>query len=273
MLDRLTNKVKTIKQLMSMDGRTVLLTGATGGLGQYMAETVAELGGDLILVDRPGSNYIKLLDNLNKYTSVVKCFDCDLENKNERKQLIEKIKQQELTVNVLINNGAFVGEEDLQGWTVPFEEQSVDTWRRALEVNLTAVFDLSKGLASKLRQDGNGSIVNIASIYGISAPDYSLYEGTSMGNPAGYSASKGGLIQLTRWLSTTVAPDIRVNSISPGGIWRKQPEKFVKRYERRTPLARMATEEDFKGVIAYLISDMSAYVTGQNIVVDGGWSV
>jgi NAD(P)-dependent dehydrogenase (short-subunit alcohol dehydrogenase family) len=124
-----------------------------------------------------------------------------------------------------------------------------------------------------LKKSKAGSIINIASIYGAYAPDYSLYEGTSMGNPAGYSASKGGLIQLTRWLSTTVAPDICVNSISPGGIWRKQPEKFVKRYERRTPLARMATEEDFKGVIAYLISDMSAYVTGQNIVVDGGWSV
>ena len=93
-----------------------------------------------------------------------------------------------------------------------------------------------------------------------------------MGNPAGYSASKGGLIQLTSWLATTVSPDIRVNSISPGGVWRNQPSKFVERYESRTPLGRMATEEDFKGVVAYLASDLSAYVTGQNIVVDGGWT-
>jgi len=93
-----------------------------------------------------------------------------------------------------------------------------------------------------------------------------------MGNPAAYSASKGGLIQLTRWLATTIAPDIRVNCISPGGVWRNQPDEFVKRYEAKTPLRRMATEEDLKGIIAYLASDLSTYVTGQNIVVDGGWT-
>jgi NAD(P)-dependent dehydrogenase (short-subunit alcohol dehydrogenase family) len=93
-----------------------------------------------------------------------------------------------------------------------------------------------------------------------------------MGNPAAYAASKGGLIQLTRWLATTIAPDVRVNVISPGGVYRNQPKKFVKRYVAKTPLGRMAIEEDFKGVIAYLASDLSAYVTGQNIIVDGGWT-
>ncbi len=100
-----------------------------------------------------------------------------------------------------------------------------------------------------------------------------MYKGTEMGNPAAYSASKGGLIQLTRWLATTIAPDVRVNSISPGGVFRNQPKQFVDRYEKRTPLGRMATEEDFKGIIAYLASDLSKYVTGQNIDVDGGWGV
>ena len=94
-----------------------------------------------------------------------------------------------------------------------------------------------------------------------------------MANPAAYGASKGGLIQLTRWLSTTLAPSIRVNAISPGGVFRNQPDLFVKRYETRTPLARMATENDFRGIIAYLASDMSSYVTGQVISVDGGWGV
>ena len=94
-----------------------------------------------------------------------------------------------------------------------------------------------------------------------------------MGNPAAYAASKGGLLQLTRWLSTVVAPDVRVNAVSPGGVWRNQPAEFVKRFIDRTPLKRMATEEDFKGIIAYLSSDLSSYVTGQNIIVDGGWTV
>ncbi len=93
-----------------------------------------------------------------------------------------------------------------------------------------------------------------------------------MSNPAAYAATKGGLIQLTRWLSTTLAPEIRVNSISPGGIWRNQAEIFVERYVARTPLGRMANEKDFIGPLVFLCSDQGAYVTGQNIVVDGGWS-
>jgi NAD(P)-dependent dehydrogenase (short-subunit alcohol dehydrogenase family) len=100
-----------------------------------------------------------------------------------------------------------------------------------------------------------------------------LYAGTSMSNPAAYAASKGGLLQLTRWLATTISPEVRVNAITPGGIFRNQPEQFVERYKARTPLGRMASEEDFRGVIAYLSSDMSRYVTGVNIVIDGGWSV
>ena len=124
-----------------------------------------------------------------------------------------------------------------------------------------------------LRKSGSGSIINIASIYGINGPDFSLYEDTEMGNPAAYAASKGGLIQLTRWLSTSLAPKIRVNAVSPGGIFRNQPKNFVERYENKTPLGRMANEEDLKGIIAYLSSDLSSYVTGQNIVIDGGWTV
>jgi NAD(P)-dependent dehydrogenase (short-subunit alcohol dehydrogenase family) len=178
-----------------------------------------------------------------------------------------------VNLDILINNAALVGDSSLEGWVEDFDKQSVQTWNRALEVNLTAPFHLSQAFTSLLKKSGNGSIINIASTYGINAPDYSLYKGTNMGNPAAYSASKGGLVQLTRWLSTTIAPDVRVNSISPGGVWRNQPKKFVERYESRTPLARMATEEDFKGVVAYLASDLSAYVTGQNIVVDGGWTV
>ena len=92
-----------------------------------------------------------------------------------------------------------------------------------------------------------------------------------MGNPAAYAVSKGGLIQLTRWLATTSAPDVRVNAISPGGIFRNQTEVFVKRYVNKIPLERMAIEDDFRGVIAFLGSDMSSYVTGQNLMIDGGW--
>jgi hypothetical protein len=100
-----------------------------------------------------------------------------------------------------------------------------------------------------------------------------LYEGLNMGNPAAYSASKGGLIQLSRWLATSMAPNVRVNSISPGGLLRGQPDKFIDKYSSKTPLGRMGNEDDIRGAIGYLASDLSKYVTGENIHVDGGWSI
>ena len=266
--------MRTIRELMSLQGRRAVITGANGGIGQQMVATIAELGGDLVLVDRLETGYGALLDTLQSISDVkVTCIDCDLEDEDARAELIFDLSEQEDQLSILINNAAFVGSSDLEGWATEFQDQSIKTWRRALEVNLTAAFDLSKGLTPKLKQTRHGSIINVASIYGVSGPDYSLYAGTQMGHPAAYAASKGGLVQLTRWLATTLAPDIRVNAISPGGVFRNQPEVFVSRYEARTPLKRMAIEEDFKGITAFLASDLSAYVTGQNLLVDGGWTV
>lgn len=265
--------MKAIADLMNMEGRRTLITGATGEIGQKMAEVIAELGGDLILVDKTDETFNSLVKRLKNIREVdIQCIICDLEIESDREKLVHDLLSSGTNINVLINNAAFVGDSDLQGWATNFENQTVDTWRRAIEVNLTAVFDLSKRFAPILKKTKNASIINISSIYGVVGPDYSLYENTDMGNPAAYAASKGGLVQLTRWLSTTLAPSIRVNTISPGGVFRNQPESFVKKYESRTPLGRMATEDDFKGIVAYLASDLSLYTTGQNIVVDGGWT-
>ena len=264
----------TIRELSNLIGRRALITGSTGGLGRVMADTLAELGADLVLVDRPGSDFDDLSASLTERWDVnVECQVCDLEHQKHRTELMAILKDSGKGLNILINNAAFVGTSDLPGWGVPFEQQTVETWRRALEVNLTAIFDLCQGLTPLLKAAQGASIINIASIYGLYGPDWSLYEGTSMSNPAAYGASKGGLIQFTRWLATTIAPHIRVNSISPGGIFRSQPEAFLRRYEAKTPLGRMATEDDFRGVVAYLGSDMAGYVTGQNLVVDGGWGI
>ena len=264
----------TVSQLINLKGRRALITGAIGHIGKVLAETLAELGADLVLVDLPGSDLKGLSDSLsNRWGVTIHHKHCDLEQPVDREDLIHWLKKSGAGMNILINNAAFVGTSELQGWSVPFEEQRVETWRRALEVNLTAVFYLCQSLTPMLKIAEGATIVNIASMYGHFGPDYSLYEGISMNNPAAYGVSKGGLIQFTRWLSTTIAPDVRVNAISPGGVFRNQPEKFVQRYKSKTPLGRMATEDDFRGVIAYLASDLSAYVTGQNIAVDGGWGV
>jgi NAD(P)-dependent dehydrogenase (short-subunit alcohol dehydrogenase family) len=259
---------------MSLRGKRALITGASGKIGHQIAITFAELGADLVLVDRPGQNFDELLVMLEKIGNIkIECVECDLEDGNARTELINHLLSQDEVLNILVNNAAFVGEPKLEGWITGIENQSIEAWRREIEVNLTAAFDLAKGLLPKLKKNKNGSIINVASIYAVSGPDYSLYEGTDMGNNASYAASKGGLVQLTRWLSTTLAPDVRVNVISPGGVFRNQPAEFVKRYEAKTPLGRMATEEDFKGAVAYLGSELSAYVTGQNLIIDGGWTV
>jgi NAD(P)-dependent dehydrogenase (short-subunit alcohol dehydrogenase family) len=266
--------VTTLASLMSLRGRTALITGAAGHIGRVMAETLAEQGADLVLVDREGSGLQAQAGTLARdWTVRGQVFECDLEHDDQRLRLLEWVCANCPRLSVLVNNAAFVGASDLSGWSVPFAEQTVATWRRALEVNLTAVFALSQGLAPQLASGEGGSIVNIGSIYGEVGPDWRLYEGTTMANPAAYAASKGGVIQLSRYLATTLAPRVRVNCICPGGVFRNQPEAFVQRYEARTPLGRMATEEDFRGAIAFFASDLSRYVTGQSLSVDGGWGV
>jgi len=155
---------------------------------------------------------------------------------------------------------------------VPFEQQTDEAFDLATRLNLTVPFSLTRRLAPLLRARGNGSVINVSSIYGLVGPNLSLYAGTPMGNPAAYAATKGGLGQLTRYLSTVLAPQVRVNAFAPGGIERGQDGAFVARYEGLTPLGRMATEDDFRGVVTWLAGDGSAYVTGQVIGVDGGWT-
>lgn len=259
---------------MNLRGRRALITGATGGLGRMMADTLAELGADLLLLDRPGSDLDALQEQV-RATWSVECqpLQCDLESEAERLAMIAAVKSDGRGLEILINNAAFVGTSDLKGWVAPFEQQTLDTWRRAIEVNLTATFHLCQAFVPELRTSSHGSIINVASIYGEFGPDWRLYADTAMGNPAAYGASKGGVVQLTRWLASTISPHVRVNAISPGGVFRNQPAVFVQRYTDRTPLGRMATEDDFRGAVAYLASDLSRYVTGEIMRVDGGWGV
>ena len=262
-----------INNLFEMTKKNSLVTGAAGKLGTIISLTLAELGSNLILVDRLSNDLSKLKSKIQKKFNVdVKVFDFDLENENDRKAFVNSLKNEVDYLDVLINNAAFVGTSNLEGWAVEFENQSLETWRRAFEVNVTAPFHLSQLLRNFLELSKNPSIINISSIYGYLGPDWKLYENNGLSNPAAYSCSKGALIQLTRWLSTTLAPAIRVNSISPGGIYRSQPDNFLKKYIEKTPLKRMASEDDLSGTIAYLASDASKYVTGENLIVDGGFS-
>ncbi len=265
---------RSLRELMTLDGRVALVTGGAGHIGKAISNGLAELGARIAVVDISATAAAEAASALSHRWSVNAAeFGCDFEQGAAVKDLPRRVRERFGRIDIIVNCAAFVGTSGLEGWAVPFEQQSDATWRRALEVNLTAPFELLQAAADDLRASGRGSVINVSSIYGLAGPDWRLYEGTSLGNPAAYAASKGGLIQLTRWLATTLAPQIRVNAIAPGGVFRGTPEPFLSRYIARTPLKRMAQEEDMKGAVAYLASDLSAYVTGQCLAVDGGWTV
>lgn len=252
---------------------TLIITGASGCIGRSYAKA-ATSSANLILIDRNESDLSQLCSELSSSDPCeTHAITCDLANEDAREDLLKQIKAEHKEINGLINNAAFTGDTNLEGWVAPFEKQSLVTWRAAIEVNLTAAFHLSQGLSELLRASRDGHILNIGSIYGDLGPDMRLYEHTSMGNPAAYAASKGGLIQLTKWLATNMAPDVRVNCVSPGGVLRDQPDTFIKAYEARTPLGRMAKEEDIIAAMLFLTIGKSQYITGHNLVVDGGFSI
>jgi len=258
----------------SLVGRTALVTGAAGHLGFCISETLADLGAHIVMVDKQADSLDSLASKLAEQYSI-KSYPvvADFESPDFVAKVYSIVSDQVQSLDILVNNAAFVGTTDVPGWSVEFEEQSVDTWERALSVNLTAPFALVKAFSEMLRRSKSASVINIGSIYGIVAPDMRLYKDVSMGNPAAYAASKACLTQLTRWLASALSPNIRVNSMTPGGIFRNQPDKFCQRYKEKALLGRMAIEEDFKGAIIYLATDLSSYVTGHNLIVDGGWTV
>lgn len=265
--------MRSLKELSDLSGRRALITGGTGHVGMAAAETLAELGAVVAILDIDPAACQACTNTLNEeWPNCAMPLPCDLLDEKSTRFAVQRVVKELGGIEIIVHCAAFVGTTQYKGWAVSFEQQSVEAWDNALRVNLTSPFVLVQEAQNELEKTGKGSVILIASTYGLVGPDMRLYEGTRMANPAGYSASKGGLLQLTRYMATVLAPLVRVNAISPGGIWRNQPVVFRERYEDRTPLRRMGTEEDLKGAIAYLASDLSAYVTGHNLLVDGGWT-
>jgi len=264
---------RSIAELLDLSGRTAVLTGGAGHVGLAIGEALIESGARVALVDLDGRALEERVAVLSQHQPKrVVAMPCDLRDEGATRRVVRDAVEQLGRLDILIHCAAYVGSTSVDGWAVPFDQQQVEAWDAAMRVNLTTAFVMVQEARSALEASGHSSVIFIASIYGIVGPDHRLYEGTPMANPAGYAASKGGLLQLTRYLATTLAPRVRVNAISPGGVWRQQPEAFRQRYEMRTPLGRMATEDDLKGAVIYLASDLSSYVTGHNLVVDGGWT-
>ena len=265
--------MKSIAELMNLTGRSAIITGGTGHIGGAVAGALAELGAAVSILDLDADACQKKVDSLAQQGSPKGvALPCDLLDERATRLALQKGIESMGGLDILVHCAAYGGTTNVPGWAVPFEQQTVQAWDQGMRVNLTSCLVMVQEAQEALAANSHGSVIFFGSTYGLVGPDFRLYQDTDMANPPGYAASKGGVLQLTRYLATVLAPAIRVNSITPGGVIRGQPEAFQQRYVFRTPMGRMATEQDLKGAVAYLATDMSQYVTGHNLVVDGGWT-
>lgn len=247
----------------------VVLTGANGFLGLEILKFFISINLKVICLDKKVNNLLKIKKKTNK----IYIYRCDFNLKKNREKVFKKIANEHKDINILINNAAMVGDSAKKGWLEKIEFQSLELWRKAHAINIESAFHICQILGDNMKLNPNSCIVNISSIYGKIAPDFNLYKKSKIYNPVAYSVTKSSLIHLTKILASYYGSKIRVNCISPGGIYRNHSKKFIKDYSAKTPLARMANEDDILNTIIFLTSNLSSYVTGQNLMVDGGRSI
>lgn len=265
-----------VQQLYSIDNKVILITGGTGILGWTYCQAVSEAGAKVVVADlperRPQERALELVDRFGgEALGIV----CDVTREEQVRSLVQAALDRFGKVDVTINNAAGTGEFLAGHGDVfaSFEEYPLPVWEIVLKTNLTGVFLVAREIGKAMKAAGGGSIINVSSIYGVVGPDHRIYEEMPFGSFPGYSASKAGVLGLTRWLASYWAKDdIRVNAVTPGGVENNHDQVFVSRYSARTPMGRMADRNELIGIMVFLASDASSYCTGQNFIVDGGWT-
>jgi len=261
-----------VHSLFNLSGKVVIITGAAGLIGSQYAEILSDAGAHIVIADIKQDICDAAAEKITQRNGVKALgVEVDISNEESVRKMLDTIVKEFGRVDILINNAV----ARPKFYFKPFEEYPVDDWEMVMSVNLRGVFICSKIIGDYMVKQGTGVIVNIGSTYGIVGNDLSIYEGPESNAfpSAVYAASKGGVINLTRHLATYWAhKGIRVNCLSPGGVENGQSTEFIKRYSARTPMGRMARKDEYKGALLFLCSDASLYMTGANLVVDGGWT-
>jgi NAD(P)-dependent dehydrogenase (short-subunit alcohol dehydrogenase family) len=272
----------SVKSQYDLTGKNVLITGGAGFLGRHFASAVAEMGASPILLDMAEDHLLEAKKELAENNVEVKTYLLNICDKKNIQNVVNEIVYKHSSIDVLINSAAFAMknlQEGGDGFFADFEDYSQKFWQVSLDVNLTGTFLMLQAVGKVMKSQHRGVIINIASDVAVISPDHRIYkaderfdyDGVEFNTPIGYSATKAGILAMTRYLSTYWAEDgIRVNSFSPAGVYRDQDPKFVEQLSSRIPLGRMAFAEEYKGPIVFLASDASSFMTGSNLIVDGG---
>ena len=266
-----------ISDIFSLKEKVAVVTGALGLLGKQHCHALSEAGASVIVCDLDESECAKFASTL---PALALGISADITNKKSVKDLRDKILSNYGKIDILVNNAAINDkfEDPLSALEdSKFENYPLEMLKKSLDVNVTGMFLCSQIIGTEMATKGYGSIINIASTYGLVAPDQSIYKNEkgeqTFYKSAAYPVTKGAVISFTRFLAAYWGnKGVRVNTLTPGGVEDNQDEFFVKNYSKRTPLGRMAHPADYKGALIFLASDASSYMTGGNLVVDGGWT-
>ena len=257
---------QSVEALHDLSGRVALVTGAAGfGFAGEIVEALAEAGARVMLTSRDVVKAERSAAAFRDRGLPVEGTVLELADEATAEAAIEETVARFGGLDILVNAAAAIRMESV-------ETVTLEAFNRTLSANVGGTLAVSRAAATHLRERGKGSIVNLSSIYGVVAPDPRIYGESGLNSPLVYGASKAAIEQMTRYLAIHWAPGIRVNCVAPGGLYNRQDEAFVERYNYRTPLGRMGAPHDIKGIALFLASDASAWVTGQNFMIDGGWT-
>lgn len=244
---------------MTLKDKVIIVTGGCGLIGREIVKSCREYGATVVNVD---------IDRPNRWGELPDVA-FDITNPTEIDALLTMVVEKFGRIDGLVN-GAYPRTGD---WGSKLEDIPYESWQKNVDMQLNAVFYICQKVVDIMREQQSGSIVNIASIYGVVGNDFTIYEGYGGTSPAAYSAIKGGLINFTRYLASYLGKyNIRVNCMSPGGVADNQHPSFVERYNEKSPLKRMARPDEMSGGVVFLLSDSSTFVTGHNLMIDGGWT-
>lgn len=259
-----------MKKKTQSPNRAAIVTGGAGRLGPSFAEALLEIGAHVVLADRDNAKSRDVAGNLvKKFGPKIVFHPVDVTDAGSIEKLVSFTVKKWGGIAVLVNAAMSVGKH----FYASLESYSWKDWQDVMNVNVGGVFLCTQKVVDVMKRQKGGVIINIGSIYGMVGADWRIYGKSGINSPAVYAASKGAIINLTRYFAVYLAQfGIRVNSISPGGVFDGQDAEFVRNYSSRTPMGRMLQRRELKGAIKFLAAEESSYVTGHNLVVDGGWT-